>query len=78
MASFSDLPDVLIIAEVAALMRRTTSSIYNALHAGTFLPLPCSERPHRWLKADVEKWMRGEYVEPMKTLRRQRRRRHAA
>lgn len=78
MASFSDLPDVLIIAEVAALMRRTTSSIYNSLHAGTFLPLPCAERPHRWAKSDVEAWMRGEYVEPVKALRRQRRRRTAA
>lgn len=73
--TLAELPDVLVIAEVAAVMRVSTKAIYNALYAGTFLPLPCSERPHRWRKADVEAWLRGEYVEPVKALKRQRRRR---
>lgn len=80
MTPFAELPDVLLIAEVAELMRVTKQSIYNRLYEGRFLPLPFAEKPYRWLKTDVERWLNGEFREADEKLRAaaRKRRRKAA
>jgi hypothetical protein len=52
-AALDDLPDVLLIDELARVLRCSTWTIKHAMHNGTFSPLPIAKRPFRWLKADL-------------------------
>lgn len=71
----NEMPLVLTLPEVAEIMRLTPQAIYDRMRRGTFLPLPFAERPHRWHRDEIEKWLRGDYREAEARIRAARRRR---
>jgi hypothetical protein len=46
-------PDLLVLPEVAAILRRKVGGIRKALEQRTFVPAPMHRYPYRWVKADV-------------------------
>lgn len=54
-----DWPEVLLLAELAELLRCSESTIKRRLRAGVFPlpPLPGIDRKRRWSKAAVWKWL---------------------
>ena len=62
-------PPVMTLPEVAAVMRLKPKSILNALAASRFVPLPFAERPYRWRRDDIERWMHGDYQTTAQKLR---------
>ena len=55
-----ELPDVLLVADLARLLRCSTRTIERRLAARDNLPprLPSIDRSHRWARATVEEWLR--------------------
>ena len=72
-----ELPMVLTIAEVAAIMRTSVKGIHGKLSRGTLLPLPIAEHPYRWNRHDIERWMRGDFREAEARLRQRARKRES-
>lgn len=62
-----DLPAVLVITDLARVMRTSARSIRRQLHAGTFPITPMTtpihqigfDRKYRWTRADVEAFLDG-------------------
>ena len=67
--SLEHLPVVLRLGEVARIQGTTVTAIYDRLHRGSMLPQPIAKHPYRWAKADLEKWLRGEYREQEDRIR---------
>lgn len=54
-----DLPDVLLIDDLARVLRCSTRTIERRLAAKANLPprLPSIDSSHRWARATVEEWL---------------------
>ena len=49
----STWPELLLLPEVAVILRRKVGGIRKDLQARTFVPAPVMRRPYRWRRADV-------------------------
>lgn len=52
-------PDMLLVAEVALILRMGRAGLERQCWARTFVPAPFLRRPLRWRKADVIRFIDG-------------------
>lgn len=74
----SKLPIVLTLDEVAAIYRRSKSTIRRDLQARIFRPAPFGRLPYRWLRDDIERDLKRKSIEQDNQSRRGRGRRRTA
>lgn len=59
-------PVLLTLPEIAQIVVRSVAAIRKDLQAGTFVPAPFGERPYRWRRDDVIRWLRNDRDVPRK------------
>lgn len=80
----AELPVILKLSDISAVLRRPEAAIYSDVAAGVMMPPPFARRPYRWTRFDLERYLKHarEIEESMERSRRREAqreaRRHAA